>query len=49
MKAMTVRLHGENELCLDEIELPPVGDELIPASVVSDSICMSSCRASIPG
>jgi len=49
MKAMAVRLHGENDLRLDEIDLPPIGDDEILATVVSDSICMSSYKATIQG
>lgn len=49
MKAKAIRLHGENDLRLDEIELPPLGDDEILAAVVSDSICMSSYKATIQG
>lgn len=49
MKAKAVRLHGENDLRLDEIDLPPIGEDEILAKVVSDSICMSSYKATIQG
>lgn len=49
MKAKAVRLHGANDLRLDEIELPAIGDDEILARVVSDSICMSSYKATIQG
>jgi threonine dehydrogenase-like Zn-dependent dehydrogenase len=49
MKAKAVRLHGENDLRLDEIELPTIGSDEILARVISDSICMSSYKATIQG
>lgn len=49
MNAKAVRLHGENDLRLDEIELPEIGDDEILATVISDSICMSSYKATIQG
>lgn len=49
MKAKAVRLHGANDLRLDDIELPAIGTDEILARVVSDSICMSSYKAAIQG
>lgn len=49
MKAKAVRLHGENDLRLEDIDLPPIAEDEILAKVVSDSICMSSYKATIQG
>ncbi len=49
MKAKAVRLHGKNDLRIDEYELPPLGDDEILAKVISDSLCMSSYKAAIQG
>ncbi len=49
MKTKAVRLHGENDLRLEEFELPKPKDDEILAHVVSDSICMSSYKATIQG
>ena len=45
MITKAVRLHGKNDLRLDEFELPAMKDDEILAKVVSDSICMSSYKA----
>ena len=49
MLTKAVRIYGKNDLRLEEFELPPVGDDDILASVVSDCICMSSYKAAIQG
>ncbi len=49
MKTKAIRLHGKNDLRLDEFELPPMGDDEILAKVVSDSLCMSSYKAASQG
>jgi len=49
MKTKAVRLYGENDLRLEEFELPPIKDTEILAKIVSDSICMSSYKASTQG
>ncbi len=49
MKARAVRLHGANDLRLEEFELPPLGDNEILVKVVSDSICMSTYKCAILG
>ncbi|MFW6387888.1 MAG: alcohol dehydrogenase catalytic domain-containing protein, partial [bacterium] len=49
MKTKAVRLHGENDLRLEDIELPTPGDDEILAHVISDSICMSSYKATVQG
>lgn len=45
MKTKAVRLYGKNDLRLEEFELPEIKDDEILARVVSDSICMSSYKA----
>lgn len=42
MKTKAVRIHGVNDLRLEEFELPAIKDDEILARIVSDSICMSS-------
>ena len=49
MKTKAVRLYGENDLRLEEFELPEIKEDEILARVVSDSICMSSYKATIQG
>ena len=49
MKTQAVRLHGENDLRLEELDLPPLQDDEILARVISDSICMSSYKATVQG
>jgi len=49
MKTTAVRLHGENDLRLDQFELPEINDGQILARVVSDSLCMSSYKAAKQG
>jgi threonine dehydrogenase-like Zn-dependent dehydrogenase len=45
MKTKAVRLHGENDLRLETLDLPAITDSEILAKIVSDSICMSSYKA----
>ena len=49
MKTRAVRLYGENDLRLEEFELPAMGEDEILARVVSDSLCMSSYKATEQG
>jgi len=49
MKTKAIRLHGKDDLRLDEFDLPPLGDNEILARVVSDSLCMSSYKAAKQG
>jgi len=46
MKTKAVRLYGKKDLRLEEFELPQIKDNEILAKVVSDSLCMSSYKAS---
>ena len=45
MKTKAVRLYGQDDLRLEEFELPKMGDDEILAHIFSDSICMSSYKA----
>jgi threonine dehydrogenase-like Zn-dependent dehydrogenase len=49
MKTKAVRIYGKKDLRLEEFELPEIKDNEILASVVSDSICMSSYKAAQQG
>jgi len=49
MKTKAVRIYGKNDLRLEEFELPPLKDDEILARVISDSLCMSSYKASKQG
>jgi threonine dehydrogenase-like Zn-dependent dehydrogenase len=49
MKTRAVRLHGVNDLRLEEFELPEIREDEILAKVVSDSICMSSHKLAMQG
>ena len=49
MKTKAIRLYGKADLRLEEFELPNIKDDEILARVVSDSICMSSYKATKQG
>ena len=49
MKTKAVRIYGKKDLRLEEFELPAMKDDEILAQVISDSICMSSHKASLQG
>jgi len=49
MKTKAVRLHGANDLRLDEFELPAIKDDEILVKVISDSICMSTYKCATLG
>ena len=49
MKTKAIRLYGKDDLRLEEFDLPPIKDDEILARVVSDSICMSSYKATKQG
>lgn len=49
MKTKAVRLYGKNDLRLEEFDLPPIKENEILASVVTDSICMSSWKLANQG
>jgi threonine dehydrogenase-like Zn-dependent dehydrogenase len=49
MRTKAVRIHGAEDLRLEEFELPPIREDEILARVVSDSICMSSHKLAVQG
>ncbi len=49
MKTKAVRLHGKQDLRLDEYELPALKDGEILARIFTDSLCMSSYKAAYQG
>jgi threonine dehydrogenase-like Zn-dependent dehydrogenase len=49
MKTKAVRMYGKNDLRLVEFELPEMGEGEIFAKIVTDSICMSTYKASVMG
>ena len=49
MKTKAVRIYGKDDLRLEEFELPEMKDDEILAEVISDSICMSSYKATKQG
>lgn len=49
MKTKAIRLYGEQDLRLEEFELPEMKDDEILAHIVSDSLCMSSYKAAKQG
>ena len=44
MKTKAVRLYGENDLRLEEFELPQLQDGEILIKIISDSVCMSTYK-----
>ncbi len=49
MKTKAVRLHGKRDLRLEVIELPEISADEVQIEVVSDSLCMSTYKASLEG
>jgi threonine dehydrogenase-like Zn-dependent dehydrogenase len=49
MKTKAVRIYGKKDLRMEEFDLPELKDDEILASVISDSICMSSYKAALQG
>lgn len=49
MKAKAVRMHGKNDLRLDEFELPKLKDDEILAKIMTDSVCMSTYKEANQG
>ena len=49
MKTKAVRLYGKEDLRLEAFELPAIQPDEILAKIISDSICMSSYKASMQG
>lgn len=49
MKTKAVRLYGKKDLRLEEFELPEIKENEILASVITDSICMSTWKLANQG
>ncbi len=49
MKTKAVRLHGKMDLRLEDVELPEIDADGIQVKIISDSLCMSSYKASVEG
>lgn len=49
MTTKALRLHGRNDLRLEEFDLPPIRDDEVLARVVTDSICMSTYKMVLQG
>ena len=49
MKTKAVRLYGENDLRLEEFELPQLKNGEILIKVISDSVCMSTYKTAKQG
>ncbi len=49
MKTRALRLHGADDLRLDTFDLPQIKDDEILAEITTNSICMSSHKATIQG
>ena len=49
MKTKAVRLYGKQDLRLDDVILPEISDDEVLVEVISDSLCMSTYKASIEG
>ena len=49
MKTKAVRLYGVGDLRLEEFELPEIKEDEILAQIISDSVCMSTYKASQQG
>ena len=49
MKTKAVRLYGENDLRLEEFDLPAIGEGEILIKIISDSVCMSTYKTAKQG
>lgn len=49
MKTKAIRLYGKQDLRLEEFELPAIKDDEILVHIISDSICMSTYKATMQG
>ncbi len=49
MNTKAARIHGKNDLRLDEITLPELGPDDVQIRVISDSVCMSTYKAVLEG
>ncbi len=49
MNTKAVRIHGKNDLRLDDITLPEVGPDDVQVRIICDSVCMSTYKAALEG
>lgn len=49
MKTTALRLYGKEDLRLETFELPPIKEDELLVKIISDSLCMSSYKASMQG
>jgi L-sorbose 1-phosphate reductase len=49
VQSVAVRLHGKKDLRVETIELPAIAEDQVLATVISDSICMSTHKAALQG
>ena len=49
MKTKAIRLYGKQDLRLEEFELPAIKDDEILVHIISDSVCMSTYKATMQG
>ncbi len=49
MITKALRLYGKNDLRLESFELPEIKEDELLADVITNSICMSSYKATIQG
>jgi len=49
MNTKAVRIHGKNDLRLDEVVLPEVGPDDVQIRITCDSVCMSTYKAALEG
>ena len=49
MITKAIRIHGKNDLRLDEFQLPEVGPDDVQVRVICDSVCMSTYKAALEG
>ncbi len=49
MNVRAARLHGKNDIRIDEFELPSIKDDEILVKIVTDSVCMSTYKMAIQG
>jgi threonine dehydrogenase-like Zn-dependent dehydrogenase len=49
MRTKALRLYGKNDLRLESFELPKIRDDELLATVMTNSICMSTHKAVVQG
>ena len=49
MITKAVRIHGKEDVRLDDVQLPDIGDDGVRVRIVCDSLCMSSYKAAKAG